>query len=49
MPIQEFDGNDSWGYNPCYYFAADKAYGTEEAYKKLLISDMSRCRRIDKK
>ena len=33
MPIQEFDGNDSWGYNPCFYFAADKAYGTEEAYK----------------
>lgn len=19
MPIQEFDGNDSWGYNPCFY------------------------------
>jgi hypothetical protein len=19
MPIQEFDGNDSWGYNPCYF------------------------------
>ena len=36
MPIQEFDGNDSWGYNPCYYFAADKAYGTEEAYKKFI-------------
>ena len=33
MPIQEFDGNDSWGYNPCFFFAADKAYGTEEAYK----------------
>ena len=33
MPIQEFDGNDSWGYNPCFYFATDKAYGTEEAYK----------------
>ena len=33
MPIQEFDGNDSWGYNPCFYFATDKAYGTDEAYK----------------
>lgn len=36
MPIQEFDGNDSWGYNPCFYFAADKAYGTEEAYKQFI-------------
>ena len=36
MPIQEFDGNDSWGYNPCYYFATDKAYGTEEAYKRFI-------------
>ena len=24
MPTQEFDGNDSWGYNPCYFFAMDK-------------------------
>ena len=29
MPVQEFDGNDSWGYNPCFYFALDKAYGTD--------------------
>ena len=36
MPIQEFDGNNSWGYNPCFYFAADKAYGTEEAYKRFI-------------
>ena len=36
MPIQEFDGNDSWGYNPCFFFAADKAYGTEEAYKNFI-------------
>ena len=36
MPIQEFDGNDSWGYNPCFYFAADKAYGTEQAYKRFI-------------
>ena len=33
MPVQEFDGNDSWGYNPCSYFALDKAYGTREHYK----------------
>lgn len=33
MPIQEFDGNNSWGYNPCFYFAPDKAYGTKNDYK----------------
>ena len=36
MPIQEFDGNDSWGYNPCFFFATDKAYGTEQAYKRFI-------------
>ena len=36
MPIQEFDGNDSWGYNPCSYFALDKAYGTREMYKQFI-------------
>jgi 1,4-alpha-glucan branching enzyme len=33
MPINEFEGNDSWGYNPSFYFAHDKAYGTKEALK----------------
>ncbi|MFI3285930.1 MAG: alpha-amylase family glycosyl hydrolase [Rikenellaceae bacterium] len=33
MPVQEFDGNDSWGYNPSFYFALDKAYGTSSEYK----------------
>ena len=36
MPVQEFDGNDSWGYNPCFYFAPDKAYGTEADYKEFI-------------
>lgn len=36
MPIQEFDGNDSWGYNPCSYFALDKAYGTRKMYKQFI-------------
>lgn len=36
MPVQEFDGNSSWGYNPCYYFALDKAYGTKQKYKKFI-------------
>lgn len=36
MPITEFDGNISWGYNPNHFFAADKAYGTPEAYKTFI-------------
>ncbi|WP_321335337.1 alpha-amylase family glycosyl hydrolase [uncultured Bacteroides sp.] len=36
MPVQEFDGNDSWGYNPCFYFALDKAYGTDTMYKEFI-------------
>lgn len=36
MPIQEFDGNDSWGYNPNHYLAPDKAYGTADTYKKFI-------------
>lgn len=36
MPVQEFDGNNSWGYNPCYYFALDKAYGTKQMYKQFI-------------
>jgi hypothetical protein len=27
MPVNEFEGNESWGYNPSFYFAADKYYG----------------------
>ena len=33
LPVSEFEGNDSWGYNPNYYFAVDKAYGTKNEYK----------------
>ena len=36
MPVQEFDGNNSWGYNPAAYFAMDKAYGTREMYKQFI-------------
>jgi 1,4-alpha-glucan branching enzyme len=32
MPHMEFDGNDSWGYNPAHFFAVDKYYGTEQAF-----------------
>lgn len=33
MPINEFEGNDSWGYNPSFYFAVDKAYGSKNDLK----------------
>lgn len=36
MPVQEFDGNNSWGYNPNHYFAPDKAYGSPDMYKKFI-------------
>ncbi|MCD8182660.1 MAG: alpha-amylase [Bacteroides sp.] len=36
MPVQEFDGNDSWGYNPCFFFAMDKVYGTKTMYKQFI-------------
>ena len=36
LPIMEFNGNQSWGYNPNFYFAVDKAYGTPEDYKEFI-------------
>jgi len=36
MPISEFDGNDSWGYNPMTYFAPDKYYGTKTDLKAFI-------------
>ena len=36
MPIMEFSGNDSWGYNPIFHAAPDKAYGTPNDLKALI-------------
>lgn len=36
MPFNEFEGNNSWGYNPDFYFAPDKMYGTEDALKQFI-------------
>ncbi len=36
MPVNEFDGNNSWGYNPAFYFAPDKAYGTSNKLKEFI-------------
>ncbi|MDP4282515.1 MAG: alpha-amylase family glycosyl hydrolase, partial [Bacteroidota bacterium] len=36
MPVMEFEGNSSWGYNPDFPFAPDKYYGTREGLKHLI-------------
>ncbi|MCR9131822.1 MAG: alpha-amylase family glycosyl hydrolase [bacterium] len=36
MPINEFDGNESWGYNPAFHLALDKYYGTPNAFKRFV-------------
>jgi hypothetical protein len=36
MPIMEFNGNDSWGYNTTFYMALDKAYGTKTHFQSLV-------------
>jgi 1,4-alpha-glucan branching enzyme len=38
MPLAEFEGNDSWGYNPSFFMALDKAYGTKHKLKELIDS-----------
>lgn len=38
MPINEFEGNNSWGYNPSFYFANDKNYGTSYDVKAFIDS-----------
>ncbi|HAA13974.1 MAG TPA: hypothetical protein DCE41_20715 [Cytophagales bacterium] len=36
MPVMEFNGNDSWGYNPAFMFAVDKYYGTRNSLKSFI-------------
>jgi glycosidase len=36
MPVSEFDGNLSWGYNPAFHKALDKYYGDADALKALV-------------
>ena len=36
MPVSEFTANDSWGYNPTFYTAIDKAYGTKNDLKNFI-------------
>jgi hypothetical protein len=38
MPFNEFESNESWGYNPDYYFAPDKYYGPKNQLKEFVDS-----------
>jgi 1,4-alpha-glucan branching enzyme len=42
MPVNEFEGNDSWGYNPSFYFAPDKYYGPKNDLKAFIDECHSR-------
>lgn len=42
MPFNEFNANDSWGYNPIYFFAPDKYYGLPEDLKAFVDECHSR-------
>lgn len=42
MPVNEFEGNESWGYNPSFYFAADKYYGPADDLKAFIDACHSR-------
>lgn len=44
MPLNEYDGNESWGYNPAFHGALDKYYGTKNQLKRLV--DMAHARGI---
>ena len=36
MPVMEFEGNESWGYNTAFHMALDKFYGTEDKFKEFI-------------
>jgi 1,4-alpha-glucan branching enzyme len=36
MPIMEFEGNESWGYNTSFHMALDKFYGTSDKFKEFV-------------
>ena len=36
MPFNEFEGNESWGYNPDYFLAPDKYYGPKNRLKEFI-------------
>lgn len=36
MPVKEYPGSYSWGYNPRYFFAAESSYGSTADLKRLI-------------
>ncbi len=36
LPIMEFEGNESWGYNTSFHMALDKFYGTSNKFKEFV-------------
>ena len=36
LPVMEFEGNESWGYNTSFHMALDKRYGTEAKLKEFI-------------
>jgi 1,4-alpha-glucan branching enzyme len=36
MPVKDYPGDHSWGYNPKYFFASESTYGTTEELKHLI-------------
>jgi 1,4-alpha-glucan branching enzyme len=42
MPITEFEGNSSWGYNPSFYFTPDKYYGNKVTLQRFIDECHSR-------
>ncbi|MBA4277502.1 alpha-amylase family glycosyl hydrolase [Flavobacterium sp.] len=36
MPVMEFEGNESWGYNTAFHMALDKFYGTSDKFKEFV-------------
>ncbi len=36
MPVMEFEGNESWGYNTSFHMALDKFYGSANKFKEFI-------------
>jgi glycosidase len=43
MPVMEFEGNLSWGYNPSHHYALDKYYGSASAFKEFIDKAHGMC------
>jgi 1,4-alpha-glucan branching enzyme len=36
LPVMEFEGNESWGYNTSFHMALDKFYGSSSKLKEMI-------------